>query len=125
MSKESLHARDNRSPICCRLVFGFSNISTSLIHIPKDYEGKLNFATDCWTSPNHRAFTAITVHFETNDEPMCILLDVVELAESHSGLALAGEFARILEEFSIDHKVSLIYTHKIATHSLVDPERHV
>jgi hypothetical protein len=40
---------------------------------------------------------------------MCILLDVVEVAESHSGLRLAGEFARILEDFSIDHKVSPIY----------------
>jgi hypothetical protein len=73
----------------------------------QEYKGKLNFATDCWTSPNHHAFIAITVHLEFNGTPMCIPLDVVEVARSHSGLALAQEFAWILEEFTIEHKVSI------------------
>jgi hypothetical protein len=57
-------------------------------------------------SPNHKAFVAITVHFELNGAPMCILLDLVEVAESHSGLNLAAVFARILDEFGISEKVS-------------------
>lgn len=28
----------------------------------QNYSGHLHFATDCWTSPNHRAFMAVTVH---------------------------------------------------------------
>lgn len=72
----------------------------------KEHEGNLSFATDAWTSPNHKAFVAITVHFEVNGTPMCILLDLVEVAESHSGLNLAVVFARILDEFGISEKVS-------------------
>ncbi|KAF8870858.1 hypothetical protein BD779DRAFT_1399002, partial [Infundibulicybe gibba] len=40
----------------------------------------LNFATDAWTSPNHKAFIAITVHFEINGVALCLLLDLVEVA---------------------------------------------
>ena len=29
----------------------------------QEYEGQLIFATDAWTSPNHKAFVAFTVHF--------------------------------------------------------------
>jgi hypothetical protein len=72
----------------------------------KEHEGNLSFATDAWTSPNHKAFVAITVHFEVNGTPMCILLDLVEVAESHSGLNLAVVFAQILDEFGISEKVS-------------------
>jgi hypothetical protein len=46
------------------------------------------------------------VHFEHNGEPMCLLLDLVEVAKSHSGLNLVATFAKILEDFGIAHKVS-------------------
>ena len=51
-----------------------------LNHIQK-YEGKLHFATDAWTSPNHQAYVALTVHFEHNGAPVCLILDVVEVAK--------------------------------------------
>ena len=41
----------------------------------KEHEGELIFVTDAWTSPNHKAFIAVIVHFENNGEPMCMLLD--------------------------------------------------
>jgi hypothetical protein len=49
----------------------------------QDYDGKLNFATDAWTSPNHRAIVATTVHLEHEGQPMSMLLDVVEVAQVH------------------------------------------
>ena len=73
----------------------------------QEYEGKLHFATDAWTSPNHRAFVAITVHLEIQGEPVCLVLDVVEVAESHTGAHLAAVFAGILKEFGIENKVSV------------------
>lgn len=73
----------------------------------KEHDGELSFATDAWTSPNHKAFIAITTHFENNGEPMCILLDLVEVAQSHSGLNLAAAFASVLEDFGISDKVSI------------------
>jgi hypothetical protein len=74
------------------------------------YPGKLNFATDAWTSPNHRAFIAITVHFApVGNNPCNFILDVVELPTSHTGKNLAQAFARVMTEFGIQHKVSPVF----------------
>lgn len=75
----------------------------------QEYKGRLSFATDAWTSPNHRAFVAVTVHFEHNGQPVVLLLDVVEVACSHTGVHLAAAFASILKEFGVEHKVSPSY----------------
>jgi hypothetical protein len=45
----------------------------------QEYDGKINFATDAWTSPNHYAYVALTAHFEVKGEPISIVLDVVEV----------------------------------------------
>lgn len=54
---------------------------TQILTEKKEYKGALNFATDAWTSPNHRAFVAVTVHLEQDGAPLCLVLDVVEVAE--------------------------------------------
>jgi hypothetical protein len=77
-------------------------------HLPADQEteGKLSFATDAWTSPNHKAYVALTVHLEHKGKPLCMVLDIVEVAKSHSGINLATAFASVLKDFRIEHKVS-------------------
>lgn len=67
----------------------------------------LSFGTDAWTSPNSKAYVAVTVHLEQNGVPLGLLLDIVEVAESHSGKNLAAAFAKILKDFGIAEKVSL------------------
>ena len=67
----------------------------------------MNFATDAWTSPNNKAYVAITVHFEDKGVPMSMLLDIVEVACSHSGLNLAAAFTKILDDFGISDKVRI------------------
>jgi hypothetical protein len=69
----------------------------------------LSFGTDAWTSPNSKAYIAITVHLEQNGVPLCMLLDLVEVAESHSGANLASAFAQILRDFGISNKVSYLF----------------
>jgi hypothetical protein len=66
----------------------------------------LSYATDAWTSPNHKAYVAVTVHFEKDGVPVSMLLDIVEVARSHSGLNLAAAFAKILNDFGVSDKVS-------------------
>ena len=66
----------------------------------------MSFATDAWMSPNHKAYVTVTVHFEENGVPISMLLDLVEVARSHSGLNLAAVFAKILDDFGIADKVS-------------------
>ena len=76
------------------------------------HEGALSFGMDAWTSPNHKAYVAVMVHFEHNGVPMSLLLDLVEVAQSHSGVNLASAFAKILGDFGIADKVSLLnYLH--------------
>ena len=82
---------------------------SSTFYSPTDiqsYDGALNFATDAWTSPNHKAYVAVTVHFEHEGAPISMLLDLVEVAKSHSGVNLAEAFVNILDEFGIEDKVS-------------------
>lgn len=63
---------------------------------------------DCWTSPNHRAFLAILAYFEKEGKPEVIVLDVVEVPESHTGERLAREANECLKGFGIDTKVSVL-----------------
>jgi hypothetical protein len=53
------------------------------------------------TRPNHKAYVAFTVHFEHKGVPISMLLDLVEVAKSHSGMNLANTFAKVLEDFGI------------------------
>ena len=71
----------------------------------QEYKGRLSFAADAWTSPNHRAFIAISVHFQVNGTPLSTLLDIVEIPQSHTGVFLAQGFVKVLEELGITDKV--------------------
>ena len=75
----------------------------------QEHEGSLSFTTDAWTSPNHKAYVVslvTCVHLEEKGEALSMLLDLIELARSHSGLNLATAFSEILKEFGISHKVA-------------------
>ena len=45
----------------------------------QDYDGSLSFATDAWTLLNHKAYVAVTVHFEEKGVPVSMLLDIVDV----------------------------------------------
>lgn len=77
-----------------------------MIEHSQEHDGSLSFGTDAWTSPNHKAYVAITVHFKEAGTPISMLLDLVELAKSHSGVNLGAAFAKVLEDFGIGEKVS-------------------
>lgn len=47
-----------------------------------------------------------------------MLLDLVEVAESHSGVNLAKAFAKVLEEFGIEDKVSSLIVRSSQSQSL-------
>ena len=64
---------------------------------------------DTWTSPNHKAYVAITVHFEQNSTPLAMLLGLVEVPKSHTGLNLVLAFIKALEDFGVDDKVGAVY----------------
>jgi hypothetical protein len=43
---------------------------------------------------------------ENEGKPLRFLLDIMEVAMSHSGINLARAFADMLKEFGVEHKVS-------------------
>jgi hypothetical protein len=71
-----------------------------------EHNGALSFGTDAWTSPNHKAYVAITVHFEHNGVPICLLLNIVQVVCSHTRINLAKAFASVLDDFGITDKVN-------------------
>jgi hypothetical protein len=83
----------------------FVNAQKRIAKMLQEHDGTLNFTTDAWTSPNHKVFVAVTVHLENNRVPLCMILDVVEVTISHSGVNLAAAFTDILDEFGVSDKV--------------------
>ena len=74
----------------------------------QEYDGSLSFGMDAWTSPNHKVYMAVTVHFEHNGQPISLLLDIVEVPHSHMEVNLAKAIADVLYDFEIDDKVRMI-----------------
>jgi hypothetical protein len=50
-------------------------------HFLQDHKGKIHFATDAWTSPNHFALVAWTVHLHHEGHILTFLLDIYEVPE--------------------------------------------
>jgi hypothetical protein len=86
----------------------FANTQKCIAKMLQEHNGALNFIMDTWTLPNHRTYVAVTIHFEKDGVPICMILDIVEVAMSHSGVNLAAAFAQILKEFSVSDKVSFL-----------------
>ena len=74
--------------------------------VQQEFDGKLNFATDTWSSLNHKAYVAFLVHLEDQGKLMSMLLDIIEVAQSHTGVVLGETFVEVLKAFGIEKKVS-------------------
>ncbi|KAJ7746145.1 hypothetical protein DFH07DRAFT_718505, partial [Mycena maculata] len=59
----------------------FKKCKDTIDKLLQNHPGQLSFATDAWTSPNHRAFVAWTVHLHQEGTPLCFLLDIIEVPE--------------------------------------------
>ena len=71
---------------------------------------------DSWSSPNHKSYVAITVHLEHAGKLLMMLLDLVEMAKSHTGVNLGITFASVLKNFGIEDKVSVSNIKSAITH---------
>ncbi|KAF8059610.1 hypothetical protein FPV67DRAFT_1425266 [Lyophyllum atratum] len=60
----------------------FAKARNRIAKMLKECDGALSFATDAWTSPNHRPYVAVTVHLVHNGKPISLLLDIVEVAQA-------------------------------------------
>jgi hypothetical protein len=83
----------------------FANSRERIKKILVNHPGRLHFATDAWTLPNHRPFIAWTVHLEHQGQMLCFLLDVVEVPTSHTGKTMADAFQKMIVEFGLQNKI--------------------
>ncbi|KAF8731042.1 hypothetical protein AX14_005280 [Amanita brunnescens Koide BX004] len=81
------------------------------------YAGHLSFTTDAWTLPNHRAYVAVSVHLEKKGVPFLTILDIIKVAELHSGANLATALKRVFEEFKISEKLLCITCDNASTNN--------
>lgn len=67
--------------VACNIKQIYTQTCVRIGHLLREYDGCLSFTTDTWTSPNHRTFVTISVHFILRGEPISMLLDLVEVPE--------------------------------------------
>jgi hypothetical protein len=77
-----------------------------IANLLREHPGRIHFATDAWTSTNHHAFVAWTVHIEHEGTMLAFLLDIMDVPHSHTGVALAKAFQSMLETFGLQDRVS-------------------
>ena len=88
----------------------YKNDKEKIKNVLMNLPGKISFTTDCWTSPSSKSFMSITAHFITKDwDLQHILLDFIEMYDSHTGQNLKNTFVSGLENFSIENKVIFIF----------------
>ncbi|KAJ7190630.1 hypothetical protein GGX14DRAFT_382010 [Mycena pura] len=71
----------SRRTVARDLNAAYERCSEHVKDLLENYSGRLSFATDAWTSPNHRAFVAWTVHLPHSGHPLVFLLDIYEVPE--------------------------------------------
>ncbi|KAF8874618.1 hypothetical protein BD779DRAFT_1450826 [Infundibulicybe gibba] len=59
----------------------FDICRTNIDNILKNHSGQVHFATDAWTSTNHRAYVAWTIHLHHQGSILTFALDMMELPE--------------------------------------------
>ncbi|KAG1747949.1 uncharacterized protein EDB91DRAFT_1048218, partial [Suillus paluster] len=67
--------------LSCNIKVVFEKCSEPIGQLLCDHPGHLHFTTDAWTSPNHCAFVAWTVHLEYEGKMFSFLLDIIEVAK--------------------------------------------
>ena len=73
---------------CCKRIdkilkvsLTFNTMTAILIYIYQEHPGHIHFTTNAWTSQNHRAFVAWTVHLHHEGNLLVFILDIIEVPE--------------------------------------------
>jgi hypothetical protein len=74
--------------------------------------GRFSLTADMWTSTiNHEAFLGLTIHYIDPEWKLHnFLLDIIPFKISHSGINIAHEIMKVLDEFNISNKIVALTT---------------
>ncbi|KAG2037358.1 hypothetical protein BDR03DRAFT_825617, partial [Suillus americanus] len=70
------------STVSCDIKLVFARTRQWIAKMLQEYDGQLNFVTNVWMSPNHKAFIAVSMHLEHEGKPLAMILDIVEVAKA-------------------------------------------
>ncbi|KAI6107638.1 hypothetical protein EDD16DRAFT_1488628 [Pisolithus croceorrhizus] len=82
--------------VACDVLSMFAHMWQQLAVKLQSYTGKLSFGTDTWTSPNHKAFMAVTVHLIEKGKPLGMPLDFFEVTRVHLTISIALPHLRLI-----------------------------
>ena len=100
-------AGEDSEAVECKLSVNQVELQLTSDSLLQEHGGALHFGTNCWTSPNHHAYMAITVQYETDGVVNEWLLDIIEVGTRHTGERLVIEFEKVLDNFGIANKVNI------------------
>jgi hypothetical protein len=84
------------STVSCDIKASFEKCCEHVLKLLHEHPGALHSCADAWTSPNHCAFIAWTVHLEYEGIMLRFLLDIIEVLESHTGATMVLAFQKML-----------------------------
>ncbi|VDC02336.1 unnamed protein product [Peniophora sp. CBMAI 1063] len=96
--------------------WGRRAVSSKLKALPT----RLNYGSDEWTSPNHRALMAMSVCYEKESNTVEHLLDVVHVPYSHTGVNLSKAFIKSTDGMQITDKINGLTTDSANNDTMVD-----
>ncbi|THU89401.1 hypothetical protein K435DRAFT_584588, partial [Dendrothele bispora CBS 962.96] len=67
--------------VACDMKMVFANTRKRISDMLQNIKGDINCCINTWTSPNHKAYAAITAHFEHEGQLFNLLLDLIEIAK--------------------------------------------
>ena len=65
------------------------------------YKGSFNCIFDCWSAGNGHEFMALLVSFILDGKVFIVVLNLIEMNQSHTGCCLAKKAFQYLKEFGI------------------------
>jgi len=78
-------------------------------------EQKMSITTDAWTACNNQGYISITLHWIDKEWKMKnILLDLIPIHESHTGLAFAENIFETLVKYNLGNKILAVTTDNAA-----------
>jgi len=90
----------------------FNNKRNQIVNKLHKITGRFSLTADMWTSTiNREAFLGLTIHYIDYDWKLHqFLLDIIPFTISHSGVNIAHEIMRVLNEFNISNKIIALTT---------------
>lgn len=83
----------------------FWTAKPNLVAMFSQFKSKICLTCDIWTSPNAKSILAITCHWLSDDfEQKELLLDAVEMRESHSGEKISEQVLKVLCDYNLQNK---------------------